>query len=226
LAWGIDGGGLVDFAQTNVLGSLKLMAAARRADAGRFVYISTCAVHDIILDDRPLDEAHPLWPRSHYGAHKAAIEKFVHSYGLGEAWPICSLRPTGIYGIARPFEKTRWLNIVREVVAGKPIRSAAGGKEVHAVDVAKAVELLLAAPADQIAGQSFNCYDRYIAEQDVAQVAKEIVGSRSEIEMLNKGPKHQIDTSKLQRLGMRFGGEALLRETVGQAVDNLNSASD
>ena len=31
LAWGIDGGGLVDFAQTNVLGSLKLMAAARWA---------------------------------------------------------------------------------------------------------------------------------------------------------------------------------------------------
>ena len=35
----------------------------------RFVFISTCAVHDVILDDRPLDEAHPLWPAGHYGAH-------------------------------------------------------------------------------------------------------------------------------------------------------------
>ncbi len=52
----------------------------------RFVFISTCAVHDVILADRPLDEAHPLWPKSHYGAHKAALEKFVHSYGLGQGW--------------------------------------------------------------------------------------------------------------------------------------------
>jgi nucleoside-diphosphate-sugar epimerase len=49
-------------------------------------------VHDVILQDRPLDEAHPLWPKSHYGAHKAAIEKFVHSFGLGEGYAICSLR--------------------------------------------------------------------------------------------------------------------------------------
>src|SRR5262249_23224152 len=93
---------LLTFAQRNVLGSLQLFQVAYAAGVPRFVFISTCAVHDVILDDRLLDEAHPLWPRSHYGAHKAALEAFIHSYGFGAGWPICALRPTGIYGLAHP----------------------------------------------------------------------------------------------------------------------------
>ena len=54
-------------------------------DVRRFVFIATCAVHDVILSDRPLDEAHPLWPKSHYGAHKAAIEKFVPADEIDQA---------------------------------------------------------------------------------------------------------------------------------------------
>ena len=35
-----------------------------------------------------------------------------------------------------------------------------------------------------------------------------------QISNLNKGPKHQIDTSKLQSLGMTFGGKPLLEQTI------------
>ena len=70
---------LIEFTETNLLGTLRLIEAARKAGVKRFIFISTCAVHEEILDDRPLDETHPLWPRTHYGAHKAAIEKFIHS---------------------------------------------------------------------------------------------------------------------------------------------------
>src|SRR5262249_25168794 len=62
---------LVSFAELNLMGTLRLMVAARQAGVKRFVFISTCAVHEVILPDRPLDEGHPLWPTSHYGAHKA-----------------------------------------------------------------------------------------------------------------------------------------------------------
>src|SRR3954447_2248111 len=95
-------GDLPEFVEKNLVGTIRLIEAARKARVSRFVFISTCAVHDQILDDRPLDEAHPLWPLSHYGAHKAAIEAFVHSYGAGQGFPICALRPTGIYGLAHP----------------------------------------------------------------------------------------------------------------------------
>lgn len=210
---------LMHFLEKNLMGSLRLFYEARNANIGRFVFISTCAVHEVILDDRPLDETHPLWPTKHYGAHKAALEKFIHSYGLGQGWPICSLRPTGIYGVHYPVEASKWYDLVGSVVRGEPIHSDKGGKEVHARDVARAVSLLLDAPESDIAGQAFNCYDMYISQQHVAQLAKEISGSKSEIADLSRGPKHQIETGKIRTLSMTFGGEALLRETVKQLVE-------
>lgn len=207
---------LIEFVEKNVVGTLRLIQAARRPGVGRFIFISTCAVHDVILEDRPLDEAHPLWPRSHYGAHKAAIEKFVHSFGLGEGYEVCALRPTGIYGLARPVTSSKWYWLVQDVKAGRPVVSAAGGKEVHAADVARAVGILLTAPG--VAGQAYNCYDMYISDERVARIAKELTGSDSPISSLNKGPKNQIQTGKLRALGMTFGGQALLEETVRQML--------
>jgi nucleoside-diphosphate-sugar epimerase len=206
------------FLGISLTGSLALFQSAFAASVQRFVFISTCAVHEVILDDRALDEAHPLWPTGHYGAHKAALEAFVHSYGLGQGWPICALRPTGIYGLAHPPEASRWYDLVGQVLRGERIESAHGGKEVHAADVARAVALLLEADAGRIAGQSFNCYDRYVAEEHVARIARELSGSTSDIGTGNHGPKHQIDTAKLRALGMTFGGEALFRQTVSELV--------
>ena len=207
------------FLSVNLTGSLQLFRAASEAGVPRFVFVSTCAVHEVILPDRPLDETHPLWPTGHYGAHKAALEAFVHSYGLGQGWPICALRPTGVYGLARPASASRWYDLVGQVLRVEPVASARGGKEVHAADVARAVELLLTADATAVAGQAFNCYDRYVSEEQVARIAKELTGSASAISDLNRGPRHQIDTAKLRALGMTFGGEALLRRTVQELID-------
>jgi nucleoside-diphosphate-sugar epimerase len=215
---GMDGD-VAGFAQINVVGSLRLMQAARKAGVDRFVFISTCAVHDVILEDRTLDESHPLWPRSHYGAHKAAIEKFVHSFGLGEGWPVCALRPTGVYGPRRPAERSKWYALVQDVCAGQAVHSGAGGKEVHAADVARAVQVLLEAPPAAVAGQAFNCYDLYVSDEQVARIAREICGSSSKISDSNHGPRHQIDTTRLRAMGMRFGGEAQLRDYVRHLVN-------
>jgi nucleoside-diphosphate-sugar epimerase len=211
--------GFEEFLQANLMGSLQLFEAAFTAGVSRCVFISTCAVHDVILDDRPLDETHPLLPMSDYGAHKAALEAFVHSYGFGRKWPVCALRPTGIYGLAHPPQDSKWYDLVGGVIRGESVASPKGGKEVHAADVARAVELLLNADAAAIRGQAFNCYDRYVADQDVARIAKELTGSPSKVADLNRGPKHQIDTGKLRSLGMTFGGEELLRRTVGELVE-------
>jgi len=203
---------LEKFLQFNLMGTLSLMHIAREAGVERFIFISSCAVHDVILNDHPLNEAHPLWPMTHYGAYKAAVEKFVHSFGLGEGWKVCALRPTGIYGVAHPPEKSKWMDLIRRVRRGEPLSLMRGGKEVHAADVARAVSLLLRAEGTQ--GQSYNCCDRYISEAEVAKIAREALGVTCPIEDKNMGPKNQIDTKKIQSLGMTFGGEELLRETV------------
>jgi nucleoside-diphosphate-sugar epimerase len=207
------------FAQKNVCGTLQLIEAARGVGVRRFIFISTCAVHERILDDRPLDETHPLWPASHYGAHKAALEKFVHSYGLGEGYDICALRPTGIYGLAHPAEHSRWFDLVRAVARGEQAVCQTGGKEVHAHDVARAAEILLTAPG--IAGQAYNCYDRYISEYDVATIAQRLTGSSARIVGEQRHPKHEIVTDKLRALGLKFGGETLLESTIKQILAAL-----
>ena len=209
----------IEFVQKNVVGTLELIEAARRANVNRFVFISTCAVHEKILDDRPLDEAHPLWATSHYGAYKAAVEKFVHSYGLGHGYPICALRPTGVYGAAHPIQNSKWHDLVSAVVRGETVQCSRGGKEVHAADVAKAAGILLT--ADAIAGEAFNCYDRYVSEFDVAMLAKELSGSTSQIVGEPMQPKHQIVTDKICGLGMQFGGDELLRQTVAELVKSV-----
>jgi len=216
-------GDLVEFVQKNVVGSLELIEAARRAHVGRFVFISTCAVHEKILDDRPLDEAHPLWATSHYGAHKAAIEKFVHSYGLGDGYPICALRPTGVYGIAHPLQNSKWFDLVSAVVKGETVQCSKGGKEVHAADVAKAAGILLTAAG--ISGEAYNCYDRYVSDLEVATIAKELSGSKSQILGEPKQPKHQIVTKKIRGLGMEFGGDELLRRTIAELVNAVRGGN-
>jgi nucleoside-diphosphate-sugar epimerase len=214
-------GDLIEFVERNVVGSLQLIEAARSADVGRFVFISTCAVHEQILADRPLDEKHPAWAKSHYGAHKAAIEQFVYSYGLGMGYPICALRPSGVYGVAHPPQDSKWFELVQSVVNGGAVNCERGGKEVHAADVATAVAVLLNAPDAGIAGQAFNCYDMYVSEWDVAHLAKQIAGSSAEISGRQTVPKNQIVTERLRALGMTFGGQPLLEATIRQLVATI-----
>lgn len=211
-------GDILHFVETNLVGTIRLIETARSAHVSRFIFISTCAVYDQILDDRPLDEAHPLWPASHYGAHKAAIEAFIHSYGFGYGYPICSLRPTGIYGLAEPIAKSKWFGLVRDVVEGRKVICTHGGKEVHARDVARAAAILLTADESQITGHCFNCYDLYVSDFEVAAIAKAISGSSSVIEGRPTQPKHQIDTTRIRKLGMTFSGREALDNTIEQLV--------
>ena len=212
----------VEFFDVNVLGSLRLLEAAKASGASRFVFVSSGTVHQRVLPDRPLDETHPLWPASLYGAYKASVETLIHAYGLSGELQAATVRPTSIYGLADPPEKSKWYDLVRDVAAGQRVDASGGSKEVHAGDVAAAVRLVL--ESDQpVAGETFNCSDRLISHMEVAEIAKRLSGSDAAIEGERKEVKNRMDTSKIERLGMRFGGTERLEATVAGLLDHLGA---
>jgi prepilin-type N-terminal cleavage/methylation domain-containing protein len=72
--------------------------------------------------------------------------------------------------------------------------------------------------------EAFNCCDLYSTRQEIAAIAKRLTGSASKIDGQTQRPKHQIDTSKIRALGVRFGGQALLEATIKELIALVQSA--
>ena len=212
------------YLETNLLGTLQLIETARLAGVKRFINISSAAVYGRILSDRLLDETHPLWPSSSYGACKASIEAFVASIAQEYQWPVCSLRPPGIYGIASKIEESKFYGVVRRVLHDEVIDNPKGAKQVHASDVARAASLLLRLPELQIVGEAFNCFDRYISDDQVAEIAAQLTGRIANVDGRAAPNKHEIDTHKIRSLGMSFRGESLLRSTIKALIDSIDNS--
>jgi len=82
------------FVETNVLGTLRLLEAARAAGVRRFVQVSTDEVYGSLGPQGAFSEESPICPRSPYSASKAAadhlVEAFHHTHGLEVLITRCS----------------------------------------------------------------------------------------------------------------------------------------
>lgn len=213
---GGEGDDLAGWLEKNVGGSLALMAEAKAAGLRRAMVVSSRAALEGHPGDTPLgDDALPA-PTTHYGAAKAALEAFATSFSA-EGFPVAAIRPTGIYGLRLPPEKTKWWDLVGQAFRCEkvPARSAT---EVHGEDVAKAVLALLAAPAEEIAGRAFNLSDIVVSHREIVALVQREAGVNGPL------PEAGVPTSAVMRsdaiaaLGVRFGGQALLEKTVRELV--------
>lgn len=75
----------------NVVGSLNLMDAARRAGVKRFVFSSTCATYGV-PEVVPIPEEHPQGPINPYGSSKLMIERMLSDYDTAYGLKSVSLR--------------------------------------------------------------------------------------------------------------------------------------
>lgn len=194
----------------NVLSTLDLLEAARKAGAGQFVFVSSGAAYAEILSDRKLDESHPTWPDSLYGAYKAGVEPFLKAYHKQFGMNTSSWRPVAVYGLAPDVRESRWLDLVEAVKAGKKVSTSGGGKIVHVEDVAFA--LAAAVGDEQVAGRFYNLVDRHMYWQVAAEMAKELTESAAIIEdKEGQGPKNTYDVSAAVAFYDRHGNAAALR---------------
>lgn len=199
--------------QRNVLGSLQLLEAARLAGVGQFLFVSSVAVYHDILQDRKLDETHPTWPNSIYGAYKAAVEPHLKSYHFTYGMNTSSWRPAAIYGLDPHLSRSQWYNLVKTAKEGGVIDTPHGGKITHVQDVADALTLALGDA--KVAGEFYNLVDGYMYWQGAAELAKELCGSEATIvDRAGPGPKNTFDTTKAEDFFSRHGNSIALRRGV------------
>ena len=214
---GGEGDDLQRFLRVNVGGSLSLLANAHAADVERCVVISSRAVFGDVQRDGKIPDDAPLAPDTHYGAAKGALEAFVQSFAAREGWTIAALRPTGIYGLVQPPEKSKWFDLVRAALHGEAV-APRSGSEVHGRDVADAVWRLLTAAPRKIAGRGFNCGDIVVSTRDIVSEVHRVAGVVSPLPEASPAPINVMSCDGLAQLGATFGGRALFEQTIAALV--------
>ena len=83
--------------ETNVLGTLNVLEAARRTRPARVVHISTSEVYGT-AQRVPIDESHPMQGQSPYSASKIGADRVAESYRRSFEVPVVTVRPFNTYG--------------------------------------------------------------------------------------------------------------------------------
>lgn len=207
------------FVEANLLGSIELLDASRKAGVRQFIFISSCAVYGHIFPNIKLYELHPLMPDSNYGAYKASVEAFCHSYYLSKAFDTTIFRPVGIYGLNPHLAHSAWYNIVKDIKHGCNVEVSEGGKVVYVGDVVQAI--VLAIGNKESAGKIYNLADFYVDNMTIARLAKEICASKSNISGTPKQPVNTIDNTQSRALGVRYAGMEGLKQYIRELINRV-----
>ena len=133
------------FVETNVLGTQKLLEAAKTNGISRFVHISTDEVYGSI-DEGEWDEQEPLLPNSPYAASKAGSDLMVRAYHRTHGLDTVTTRCSNNYGTHHFPEKVIPL-FVTNLLDGLPVPLYGdGGNQrdwLHVDDHCRGIALVL-----------------------------------------------------------------------------------
>ena len=130
-----------DFIQTNIVGSFRLLEAARahwqsltrddERSAFRFLQVSTDEVYGSLEPgDPPFRETNPFQPNSPYAASKAAADHLVRSYHHTYGLPVLTTNCSNNYGPFHFPEKLIPL-CIHNALAGRPLPIYGDGMQVR-----------------------------------------------------------------------------------------------
>ena len=148
----------IEYMDTNVQGTVRVLECARHAGARRFIYAASSSCYGIA--DTPTAEDHPIAPQYPYALSKYFGEQAVFHWHQVYGLPVASIcifnaygtrvRTTGAYGAVFGV-------FLRQKLAGVPFTVVGDGTQlrdfVYVTDVAKA---FLAAAESNVTGQRFN----------------------------------------------------------------------
>ena len=200
--------GASEFVTTNVEGTQILLDAIRHTPVERFVLVSSSEVYGT-ADYAPMDEEHPLNPRSPYAATKAGADRLAYSYYVTYGLPIVIVRPFNNYGPRQHPEKVV-PRFITQALEDEPLTIHGDGHAsrdwLYVGDDARAIEAIVDAPIEDIAGEVLNIATGVdISVADIAGLVLVVLGKPADLlryvdERPGQVDRHIGSTDKTARL--------------------------
>jgi dTDP-glucose 4,6-dehydratase len=223
--------GASEFVTTNVEGTQILLDAVRSTPVERFILISSSEVYGTAETD-PMDERHPLQPRSPYAATKAGGDRLAYSYFVTYRLPVVIVRPFNNYGPRQHPEKVI-PRFITQALAGEALTVHGDGHAsrdwLYVDDDAEAIVALIDAPVEDVAGEVVNVATGVdISVADIADLVLAAVGNPLATKVHVAERPGQVDrhigsTDKMERLTgwrSRTGFAEGLEQTVAWYREN------
>jgi dTDP-glucose 4,6-dehydratase len=200
--------GASEFVTTNVEGTRVLLDATRKRPVERFILISSSEVYGT-AQYAPMDEEHPLLPRSPYAATKAGADRLAFSYHVTYDLPIVIARPFNNYGPRQHPEKVV-PRFVTQALCDEPLTIHGEGEAsrdwLYVDDHAEAIEALIEADLDAVAGEVINVATGVdISIEEIADSVLDVLGKPRELKQRvpdrpGQVQRHVGSTEKAERL--------------------------
>ena len=200
--------GAREFVTTNVEGTQILLDAIREAPVERFILFSSSEVYGT-AESAPMDEEHPINPRSPYAATKAGADRLAYSYFVTYGLPVVIVRPFNNYGPRQHPEKVV-PRFITQALQDRPLTIHGDGHAsrdwLYVDDDAEAIEAVIAAPLENVAGEVLNIATGIdISVTDIADAVLEALGKPSSLRTFVTERPGQVDrhigsTDKMERL--------------------------
>ncbi len=108
------------YVEVNIRGTAHVLQSACDAGVERIVLMSSSEVYGEALCN-PVDEEHPVQPRTPYAASKLAAEQLATSYHISFGLPVTIARGFNVYGPRQP-ERNLVPGLVRQALQGDSLR--------------------------------------------------------------------------------------------------------
>jgi nucleoside-diphosphate-sugar epimerase len=203
-----------------------MVIAAKKAGVRRFIFASSSSVYGV-SDQPDVTEEHPLVPLTLYNKFKGMCEPLLFKH-TDASFVGVVFRPATVCGYAPRQRFDLSVNILTNHAVNNGKITVFGGEQMrpnlHILDYCDAVQLLLDAPDEKVANETFNIGYQNMSILDIALVVKRVVErefpERGEIGIV-KTPSddkrsYHINSDKIRRvLGY------IPKHTIEQAVSDL-----
>jgi dTDP-glucose 4,6-dehydratase len=200
--------GASEFVTTNVEGTQILLDAIRATPVERFILISSSEVYGT-AEYAPMDEGHPINPRSPYAATKAGADRLAYSYHVTYGLPIVVVRPFNNYGPRQHPEKVV-PRFITQALSDEELTIHGDGHAsrdwLFVDDDAEAIEAIIDADIDDVAGEVINVATGVdISVARIADLVLDVVGKPRSLrthvtERPGQVDRHIGSTEKAERL--------------------------